>query len=249
MDFFLIFEVSLIIIFILFQSIFGIGLLVFGTPTYLLLGHSFAESLSVLVPVSITISFYQIFFSKENISDFKFDFFKFCIPSLIIFLFVALLFFKNDNIKILMSLIMIFLATLNIFNKEKINNYFKKIFKNYKKLFFILIGAIHGTTNLGGGFLSLLATHIFFGNKNKIRKCIAYGYFIMGIFQCVVLILSNNFIFKNILIYYVILTFFLYSLGKKIFERLNLKIFNKTLYFAIFFYGNIILTITLLNFQ
>lgn len=247
METFVIFEVFLIALFILFQSVFGIGLLIFGTPTYLLLGYSFAESLSILVPVSITISFYQIYFSKDNISDFKNNFFKFCIPSLIFFLLIALSFFKNENIKILISLIMIFIATLNLFNKERIKNFFKKLFKNYQKLFFILIGAIHGITNLGGGFLSLMTSYIFFGNKNKIRKSIAHGYLIMGIFQCIVLILSKNFLFSNILIFYIILGFFFYKLGKKIFDKLNLEIFNKILYFSIFIYGNIILTVTLLN--
>ena len=247
METFVIFEVFLITLFILFQSVFGIGLLIFGTPTYLILGYSFAESLSILVPVSITISFYQIYFSRDNISDFKTNFFKFCIPSLIIFLIITLFFFKNENIKILISLIMIFLATLNLFNKTRIKKFFKKFFKNNQKLFFILIGFIHGITNLGGGFLSLMASYIFFGNKNKIRKSIAYGYLVMGIFQCIVLILSKNFLFSNILIFYIILGFFFYNLGKKIFDKLNLEIFNKILYFAIFIYGNIILTVTLLN--
>ena len=92
-----------------------------------------------------------------------------------------------------------------------------------------------------------MSSYIFFGNKNKIRKSIAYGYVIMGIFQCAVLILSKNFIFNNILIFYIFLSFFFYKIGKKIFDRLNLQIFNKILYFAIFIYGNIVLTITLLN--
>jgi uncharacterized membrane protein YfcA len=247
METLIILEVFIIGLFILFQSVFGIGLLVFGTPTYLLLGYSFAESLSILVPVSIMISFYQTYYAKENINDFKIDYLKFCIPLLVIFLFITLLFFKNENIKILISLIMIFLATVNLFNTKKIQKYFKKFFKNYYKFFYILIGIIHGMTNLGGGFLSLMSSYIFFGNKNKIRKSIAYGYLIMGIFQCAVLILSKNFIFNNILIFYIFLSFFFYKIGKKIFDRLNLQIFNKILYFAIFIYGNIVLTITLLN--
>ena len=246
---FIIFEVFIIALFILFHYVFGIGLLVFGTPTYLLLGYSFAETLSILVPVSITISFYQIYFARENINNFKIDYFKYCIPSLIIFLFITLLFFKNENIKILISLIMIFLAIINLFGAKKIQQHFKRFFKNYYKLFYIFIGIIHGMTNLGGGFLSLMSSYIFFRNKNKIRKSIAYGYFIMGIFQCSVLILSKNFIFNNILIFYVFLSFFFYQIGKKIFDRLNLQIFNKILYFAIFIYGNIVLTITLLNLQ
>lgn len=247
MEAFYFFEVFLIGLFILFQSIFGIGLLVFGTPTYLLLGYSFAETLSTLVPISITISFYQIYFSIENINNFKKDYLKFCIPSLIIFLFVTLFFFNNENIKILISIIMILLATFNLFNKKKIQKYFQKFFSNYYRSFLVAIGIIHGVTNLGGGFLSLMSSYIYFGNKNKIRKSIAFGYLIMGMFQCFVLIISKNFIFNEILLFYIFLSFFTYKIGKKIFDKLNLKIFNKTLYFAIFIYGNIVLTIALIN--
>lgn len=247
MNAFQFFEFFIISIFILFQSIFGIGLLIFGTPTYLLLGYSFAESLSILVPVSITISFYQIFFFKDNIASFKKNFFKFCIPSLIIFLLITLFFFKNENIKILISLIMIFTSALNLFDNYQIKTYFKKIIKEYDKLLLIFIGIIHGVTNLGGGFLSLMSSYLFFGEKNKIRKTIAYGYLFMGIFQCLVLIFSKNFIYNNVIIFYVFLTFFLFKVGKKIFDKLNYAVFNKALYFAIFIYGNIIFTYTLIN--
>jgi hypothetical protein len=51
----LILEILIITIFAIIQSIFETGLLVFGTPTFLLLGYSFDETLSILVPVSVTI--------------------------------------------------------------------------------------------------------------------------------------------------------------------------------------------------
>lgn len=59
-------ELYLILIIALFsiiQSIFGMGLLVFGTPTLLLMGYPFGEVLSILLPPSLTISaiqFYQL---------------------------------------------------------------------------------------------------------------------------------------------------------------------------------------------
>ena len=124
METFIIFEVFIIALFILFQSVFGIGLLVFGTPTYLLLGYSFAETLSILVPVSITISFYQIYFARKILIILKLIILN-IVYHLIIFLFITLLFFKNENIKILISLIMIFLAIINLFGAKKFNNILK----------------------------------------------------------------------------------------------------------------------------
>ena len=60
------FEIILIIFLVFFQSIFGIGLLLFGTPTFLLLGYNFLEVLSLLLPMSVTISFIQFFSSKKK---------------------------------------------------------------------------------------------------------------------------------------------------------------------------------------
>jgi uncharacterized membrane protein YfcA len=38
------------------QSVFGVGVLLFGTPLLLLLGYEFVDALGVLLPVSIAIS-------------------------------------------------------------------------------------------------------------------------------------------------------------------------------------------------
>ena len=60
------FEIFIIIFLIFFQSIFGIGLLLFGTPTFLLLGYNFLEVLNLLLPMSVTISLIQFFSSKKK---------------------------------------------------------------------------------------------------------------------------------------------------------------------------------------
>ena len=55
------------------QSVFGVGVLLFGTPVLLLLGYDFINALSVLLPISIAINCLQI------IKHFRFidtDFYK-----------------------------------------------------------------------------------------------------------------------------------------------------------------------------
>src|SRR5882757_7873526 len=42
------------------QSLFGIGLLVFGTPTLLLLGYPYQDALAVLLPASLAVSLLQL---------------------------------------------------------------------------------------------------------------------------------------------------------------------------------------------
>ena len=56
----IILETIIILFLIVFQSIFGIGLLVFGTPTLMILGYQYSDILSVLLPISCSISLIQI---------------------------------------------------------------------------------------------------------------------------------------------------------------------------------------------
>ena len=52
--------VIIIAVFSIVQSIFGVGLLLFGTPTLLLLEYSYSETLWLLLPCSVTISLIQV---------------------------------------------------------------------------------------------------------------------------------------------------------------------------------------------
>ena len=60
-----------IIFFTIIQSIFGVGLLVFGTPTLLLLDYTFYETLSFLLPSSIIVSLLQVYNGWSRIVFYK----------------------------------------------------------------------------------------------------------------------------------------------------------------------------------
>ena len=66
----LLIEVLFISLFSLIQSIFGVGLLLLGTPTFLLLGYNYFEVLNILLPYSILISVLQIIFNKDKMLGF-----------------------------------------------------------------------------------------------------------------------------------------------------------------------------------
>ena len=57
---------TLIFILSVFQSIFGIGLLVLGTPLLLISGFSFIESLFLLLPCSIIVSSLTFFLINKK---------------------------------------------------------------------------------------------------------------------------------------------------------------------------------------
>ena len=85
-----IFEILLIGVLIVIQSIFGVGLLLFGTPSFLLLGYDFANTINILMPVSIAISSLQFFKSKIRDTKFIKEYNLYCLPFLIVFLIIAL---------------------------------------------------------------------------------------------------------------------------------------------------------------
>ena len=51
--------IIIVALFSIIQSIFGVGLLLFGTPTLLLIGYSYSETLWILLPCSVVISLIQ----------------------------------------------------------------------------------------------------------------------------------------------------------------------------------------------
>ena len=229
--------IELIIIFALIavQSIFGVGLLLFGTPSLLLLGYDFANTLNILIPVSITISAVQFFKSKVKDRIFIKDYNIFCIPFLIIFLFIALKFNYLFDFRLLVALLLIFSSVL-ILNKKKFSSFKQMIFK-IKNLILIVIGLIHGLTNMGGSFLAIYSTLISKSIKEVTRYYISYGYLIMGTIQyLMVLFLSYDLITFN-KIYYVFLALIIYFPAQKIFKRLNDRKFSKYLNLIALIYG------------
>ena len=173
--------------------IFGVGLLIFGTPSFLILGYDFANTINILMPISITISILQ--FLKSKVKDPKFiqEYNIFCLPFLVFFLIVALKFKNILDFKFLVALLLVFSSIL-ILNKKKFSA-FKETFFKLKKLVLIVIGSVHGLSNMGGSFLAIYSTLVSQNKKEISRYYICYGYLIMGILQYfTVLVLSYKYL-------------------------------------------------------
>ena len=147
--------IELLTIFLLsiFQSVFGVGLLLLGTPFFLFLDYSFLSTLSLLLPTSITISFIQFIYSKNIDKVFVADTNKFCLPFVIIFIYLTLSFKELINFKYWVTLLLI-LSSLIIILKPIFLSFLNKL-KTYRKPLFVMIGIIHGVTNMGGSFFYL----------------------------------------------------------------------------------------------
>ena len=189
---------------IILQSIAGVGLLVIGTPMLLIYNISFIEILSILLPISILTSFFNLIFLKLNKKklNIKIDqkmnflFFTVCLP----FIFLGLYLIKNFNefinFKYLVSFVIFF--SLIIMNQKKI---LIKMNNNFRILFLSFIGLIHGISNTGGSLLSLFLTSNY--NKNQSRYNITYFYFFLALFQFFIFLLLFNIEIKYINLLYI----------------------------------------------
>jgi uncharacterized protein len=233
------FEIFIIFILIAIQSIFGVGLLLFGTPSFLLLGYDFANTINILMPVSITISALQFFKSKVSDRNFIKEYNLFCLPFLILFLVLALKFRQFLDFKILVAFLLIFSSIL-ILNKRRFSS-FKKIFFNSKKYILMGIGCVHGLTNMGGSFLAIYSTLISKNIKEFARYYISYGYLIMGILQFITVLFISFKILDFNKLYYVFLAVIIYFPIQKIFKNINDKKFSKYINLIALIYGVLIL--------
>ena len=201
-----------ITIFILsfFQSIFGIGLLALGTPIFLLYGFLFEETLSLLLPCSILVSIMTLFFARKqykkdlNIAFIEY-FLLFCIPSVVIGFIFMYSYQPHINLNLIIGFLILISVTLSLSISKK--NY--AIAWNNKKLLNVLIGFIHGLSNVGGSFLSNYLLILNKYEKKKTRTQIAFAYIFFASIQYFFLLLLFNNInhFKNIYIFLAIAFF------------------------------------------
>ncbi len=239
----LIIESIIILILVIFQSIFGVGLLLFGTPIFLIIGYNFISTLTLLLPISIIISFLQIINQKKSFKPLINEFNFFCLPFLILFLMITLNTGDIVEIKRYVSIFLI-ISSIIILYKDKIIRK-DKFFLKYRKFFLIFIGSVHGCTNMGGGFLSLFSMMINGNNNLLTRSYIAYGYLIMGILQYFIITITN---FNNVdysKLYYIFFPLLFYFPVQKFFSRLGNQLFMRIINFVALSFGIISLIISL----
>ena len=228
-------ELLIITLLSIFQAVFGIGLLLIGTPTFLLIGYNFFDVLNLLLPFSITISLLQVIYSKDISSEFNTKILLYCIPPLILALSILVKYENNIDFILLISFTIIFFSIINL---SKFKN---TIFNNNKRinLGLIILGLIHGFTNLGGSFFTLICTNI---NKQKkiIRQNIASGYLIFGTIQ----LLFINIFYKTLTasnLYYLYIPIISFLIAQYFYNKINNELFSKILNITILLYGIYIL--------
>lgn len=173
-----------VIILVMIQSVAGVGVLVLGTPTLLLLDISLIEAMNYLLPISIITSFVNLVIMKFKNNSFNYDksrfilFFIICIP----FVFVGLIILKFLHEFIKFDYLVSIIIILTLIFKKNISLISKNLSLKLNKIILMIIGIIHGLTNSGGTLLSILLINLN-QSKKESRSEITLFYFFLALIQ------------------------------------------------------------------
>lgn len=216
------------------QSIFGVGILLFGTPTLLFFGYTYIEILEFTLLPSLFISILQVVRSK-HIIDNKYLILKSTIPFLIIG--ITLMVYLSETLILVyfLGFMLILLSIVRNFNTIHNSAFVKSV--KYNIFYLPLLSFVHGLTNLGGGFLVFLIS-CRYNSKDIITKNVAFIYAIFSFTQISYLCLTKSIFLNSDIILLSIASSFVYlTFGIKLFKLIPQKGFNIILNLILLLYG------------
>jgi len=220
--------------FSIIQSVVGVGILLFGTPTLLFMGYSYNETLGLILPSSIVVSVLQIISSHHQI-EIKKDIYIYTLPMIILGLVVVLSDVANVDIKKLVGCGLILIGCIRYF--QILQHYLNWIIDKYKILYYMVMGIVHGVSNMGGGLLVTLISGVY-NDKDTIRSNIAFGYLLFGSIQLSVLFLFSKESIQLESIFLAMLSLSVYlSIGRLLANKINEKKYQSLVTLLIFVYG------------
>ena len=203
------------------QSVFGIGLLAFGTPTFLLLGYSFPQVLLMVLPCSLLISILQLRHGWSELDSFKRDFLIYCVPAVAIALLWIMLQEAYFNLKPLIGSMLIIGGVVRF--SSVIKHAFQTLVERLSKPYLVVMGALHGATNLGGALLAIYVS-VRFHTKEEIRAHIAFAYTAFATTQLSILGGTAHQHFSAELLLFPLLSLSAYRLfGNRVFQAASQK--------------------------
>jgi uncharacterized membrane protein YfcA len=124
-------------IFSVIQSLLGVGLLVFGTPTLMMLGYDFQNTLAILLPASIVISTIQVWRSKGGDKKFYTDFSIYCLPFVLIGLVTVLVFNQNLDLSLFVGLMLLFSGAIRV--SRELGKWLATVIEKYQKFYLVMM--------------------------------------------------------------------------------------------------------------
>ncbi len=176
---------GIIAIFCMVQSVFGMGLLIFGTPTLIILDVPFLECLFYLIPASLTISLLQLApqgsLRNLNIGP--------SIPLLVIAVTAGFLLhmLPFDAIRLdgLIGVVLLCYGLARVFTR--IGVIASEFVRHRYYSMLVMMGVLHGVSNMGGAILAIVSSARF-SDKNELRTFTAANYAVLAASQLVLLL-------------------------------------------------------------
>jgi uncharacterized protein len=208
--------ITVLLVFSLVQSLFGMGLLVFGTPTLLLMGYTFSQSLAYLLPPSITISLLQVLKNRNIDRKLAGNFIIYCLP----FICICLSIYLYTNIRLKLEFFIAFVLLLNVLLRcvPTLEKKMQRVVQSNQKIFLIIMGCIHGFSNMGGGLLSVFASSQY-TTKEQILRCVSFCQLFFGIAPLTILLIFEPQLFSPKIIWFCLAAGSIYiTVGKSLFS-------------------------------
>jgi hypothetical protein len=166
------------------QSIFGMGVLIFGTPTLLLLGYDFVAAIAILVPASFAISLLQVATAGKHRVAVSPNLYLLCVPGIGVGLWVVQGSPLGSWINYLIGAVLLISAALRLWGRS--HRWLSNALKKHAMAYHLIMGLTHGLTNLGGALLAILAASQHH-EKSAIRYTVAHYYLAFGAIQIVLI--------------------------------------------------------------
>ncbi len=217
------------------QSFFGMGVLVFGTPTLLLLGYDFITTLGYLLPASFAISLLQVLTAGSSRVPVSRYLYLFCLPGIGVGLWLVEASLLASWVSVLIGGTLLFSALIRIWSPSR--RLFAVLLEKHLLTYHLMMGVVHGLTNLGGALLAILAsgTHT---QKEAIRYTVAHYYLTFSTIQMLLLasVLGHHDIFGSSLSTAGVAAIIYVLVGNRIFIHTSNPSYNfaQTLFMAAF---------------
>jgi hypothetical protein len=171
------------------QSVFGVGLLVFGTPTLLIIGLDFPVILAYLLPCSLVISCLQVRGSGGlTLEPIRKEFLIYTAPTVLVATAAAVFLGSPDQTGVAVGTVLMATALLRVLplGRRAVTTFVR----HYRPGLLVGLGVVHGLSNVGGGILTAIVGSTF-DDKHSIRRHIAFCYGLMATLQLAVVLLDR----------------------------------------------------------
>jgi uncharacterized protein len=231
--------VALVIIaFSVIQSLLGVGLLVFGTPTLLLLGYGFPQTLAILLPASVTISLLQVYASRVPDRGFMRIFGLCSLLPLTATIAAVLLLDFDVNLNLAVAATLAIFTLLRLF--PTLSDHVRGWVTQQPRTWLLLTGVVHGFSNLGGGLLTIFAASRS-QNKEDIRGLISFCYSSFAAIQLSVLAILSPESFSWLQVGYAALAGTVFVLvGQNVFRWISARQYDHLLTFFMATYAGLL---------